>query len=391
MTLPALHTLQSKLKLAKALVFLGFLAGFLLSPGLWTNKRFFPLLGPIDGLPAIAYPFDIILLSAFLVSGAIWVFYNKRSPGLCAMGILAIILVQDQMRWQPWVYQYCLLLLPYLLQSDTQKNGQSILYSQQWILGGIYVWSGIQKLNPEFLSGTFIQITEALGIEQTFSQWKYAGYSIPLFEILTGLSLLSARLRKAGICMAAITHITILVILNPWMMHHNSIVYPWNIMMLLLVFVLYGGADAKRSAFDFIRKKRVTAYNIIPVLLVWICPLLNFAGYWDHYLSFSLYSDKPPTFYIAVAESELPKIDLRLQHYFVVLPGLQGGQLIDIDKWAFSELNVPFYPQLRLFKKLGYPFCNLNIAANGILFIEASSVDGIQQYKTFTCATLTTP
>lgn len=382
-----MSSLQSRLKFFKALVMLAFLAGFLLSPRLWTTQgRFFPVLSPFDNLPAIAFPFDVMLLLLFIGLGIVWIFYKKRRIGLMAIVSLATILMQDQMRWQPWVYQYSLLLLPYLLQTDTKENEKSILCCLQWIIAGIYVWSGIQKLNPGFLSQTFVQIAEASGTKLMFSKWKNAGYIIPFIEILTGLSLLGSKFRKAGIYAAVITHIAILLLLSPLMLNHNSVVYPWNAAMILFVLLLYKGMKTEEHAINLIRENSFTSLKLMPIILVWVFPVFNFWGYWDHYLSFSLYSDKPPTFYIAIEESEIHKIDKRFQNYFVVIPGLQGGQLIDIDKWALSELNVPFYPQLSLFKKLSRRFCNLNISESNIVFIEASHINGRQEYRTFTCA-----
>ena len=72
---------------------------------------------------------------------------------------------------------------------------------------------------------------------------------------------------------------------------------------------------------------------VLLVSSVWIFPILNLFGYWNHYLSFSLYSNKLSRFYIAVEESEIHKIDKRFNNYFAKIPGLQGGEIIEIDKW----------------------------------------------------------
>jgi hypothetical protein len=381
-----LNSLQSRLKLVKAVVVLAFVAGFLLSPGLWiTKERFFPVLSPIDSLPIIVFPFDIMLLLLFIGLGVTWIFCKKRLIGLIVMTSLIAVLVQDQMRWQPWVYQYCILLLPYLLQPDTPKNEKSIFRCLQWVIAGVYVWSGIQKLNPGFIKGTFAQIIEASGTELVFSKWENAGYIIPFIEMLTGVALLSSRFRKVGIYTAVIVHVAILSFLSPMMLDRNSVVYPWNVVMILFVLLLYRGVEMEGNTLSTVRKGLINPLKMTPIVLIWAFPVFNFWGYWDHYLSFSLYSNKPPTFYIAIEENEIHKIDKRFQQYFVVIPGLQGGQLIDIDKWALSELNVPFYPQHRLFKKMSHRFCNLNIDEDNILFIEASYLNGQPLYKTFTC------
>jgi hypothetical protein len=127
----------------------------------------------------------------------------------------------------------------------------------------------------------------------------------------------------------------------------------------------------------------------IPIALVWLFPILNLFGYWDHHLSFSLYSNKPSNFYIAIEESQVRKIDKRLKNYFVEIPGLQGGQIIEINKWTLFELNVPFYPQIRSFKKLSANFCSLDIDEEKLIFLELANVKGKHQYRRFTCKDLT--
>ena len=113
--------------------------------------------------------------------------------------------------------------------------------------------------------------------------------------------------------------------------------------------------------------------------------MLNFFGYWDHYLSFSLYSNKPSKFYIAIEKGEIHKIDNRFGNHFANIQGLQGGQLIDVDKWAFSELNVPFYPEMSLFKKLSVKFCDVGIDEDKLVFLELFYTNSTLSNR-FTCS-----
>lgn len=380
-------TLPFRIKLLKALILIAFIAGFLFSPHLWASKeRFFPVIRPFDIPFSFTFPYDALCLLFFIISGTFWIFLGKRWPGCIAIGCLLIELLQDQMRWQPWVYLYLLLLLPHLLRSGKKANEQLILDCSQWIFAGVYVWSGIHKLNANFIHGTFAQITHAFGGEAMFTRWQNAGYLIPLIEMGTGICLLSTRFRKAGLCAAIVIHIAILFYLSPMVLNHNSIVYPWNVAMILMALVLFG--KTRNPALPVLREMSGHPMAMLPAALVWLFPILNLSGHWDHYLSFSLYSDKPSTYYIAIEESQIGKIDKRLQQYFVSIPGLQGGQLIDIDKWSHAELNVPFYPQLKSFKKLGLNFCHTGIAEGALLFLEVTDSGGVQKVKTFTCSEL---
>jgi hypothetical protein len=250
---------------------------------------------------------------------------------------------------------------------------------------GVYIWSGVHKWNLGFLDGTFAQMVKASGLNVDFQIWKKAGYIIPFLEVSIGVALLTRKLRKVGVYIAIITHIVILFYLSLFVLEHNSVVYPWNIAMIVFVYLLFWDTD-ENLAMTF-REIRVNAFLLIPVALIWLFPVLNLVGYWDHYLSFSLYSSKPSKFYIAIEKDEIHKIDKRFAHYFADMKGLQGGQLIDVDKWAFSELNVPFYPEKRLFKKLSVNFCDLGIDEDKLVFLELFYTNSTLSNK-FTCKEL---
>jgi len=370
------------------MILIAFAAGILLSQQLWINEgRFFPILVPSDAIPNLSPPFDIIPLLLFIASCALWVFYEKRIVGLITIAGLTVVLLQDQMRWQPWVYLYLLMLLPYLFQSENSGSRRSILTALQWIIAGVYVWSAIHKFNPGFLNGTFFRLINVLGLKASFETWKEVGYMLPIIEFSMGLALLTHRFRKIGMYTAITTHIFILLYFSPVALDQNSIVYPWNAAMIIFILMLFSGGVHDEFRIT-IREIRSNVLFFIPVVLVWVFPILNFLGYWDHYLSFSLYSDKPSRFYIAIEKNEINRIDKRFANYFAEVKGLEGGQLIEIDKWALSELNVPFYPEVRLFRQLTRNFCELGIENDKIVFLELTYTNKEPHYDTFLCSDL---
>lgn len=377
--------IESQAKFAKAVIVVAFTVGILLSPKLWINEgRFFPVVKLFDSIPNPAAPFDLALPAVFVVLSLVWVFYDKKRIGLAALGCLAVMLCQDQMRWQPWVYLYLLMLLSYLIPFDRTEREKSIITTLQWIIAGVYVWSGIQKLNPNFINGTFRLMVDAIGSADLPQHWMKIGYAVPLVECSIGLALLTSRFRRAGVYMAVATHIIILAGLGPLGLSQNTVVYPWNIAMVCFVLLLFW--SPKENHIANLREVWSSKLAMMLVAPVWIFPVLNFFGYWDHYLSFSLYSDKPSKFYIAIEQSELNKMDKRFEEYFVNIPGLQGGQIIDVDKWAFSELNVPFYPEVRCFKKLSMGFCEMGMNTDKVVFLELFKKGGQSGYNKFSCS-----
>lgn len=363
----------------KTIILIGLFCGMLLSPLLWIpHDGVFPQLPFLDHLPAFNGLTSVVLLVLFGIGSTLWIGAATRFSGHIAVLCLLLLLLQDQMRWQPWVYLYLLLLMPFLQRPGNKEDTRAIS-CLQLLIPGVYVWSGIHKLHTGFIEGTFTFFFEALS---GMLPGKYAclGYSIPLFEILTGIALLYPATRKAGMLMAILTHITILLLLTFATTRHNWVIFPWNVTLILLIVLLYGPRSEKRGLHrGMIRHPRY----ILPLLQVWIMPVFNFRGYWDHFLSFSFYSDKPAHFYIAVEESQVNKIDKRLQDYFVPLPGMEGGRIIDIEAWSFAALNVPFNPEDRIFQKLIKRFDSTGIPRDKLVFIAQYVQDGIPQFRTF--------
>ncbi len=374
----------NRLKLVKASIVIAFALGVSFSFHLWIGEeRLFPLVKPIDAIPSLASPVQLILMLTFISLCAAWIFIENRLVGLIAIGTLVIVLSQDQMRWQPWVYLYLLMLLPYLLPSHKGGNEKSTMLCLQLIIAGVYVWSGIQKLNSNFINSTFVQMIRVFNIDKGVESWVNVGYAVPVIEISIGFALLTSRFRKIGMYCAIAMHIAILVYLSPIVLNHNSVVYPWNVAMIFFIRLLFWGTS--ENLFSSIRHTRPNIWAIVPLVLVWIFPIFSFFGYWDHYLSFSLYSDKPSNYYIAVEQTELHKINKRFENYFAKIPGLQGGQIIDVNKWAYFELNVPFYPENRVLRKLSREFCELNIDEDRLVFLELFYLNRKPHYNTFTC------
>lgn len=360
-----------------------------MSYNLWTSERFFPMIPYFDMIPDIQYPFDIVLLIFLIILLTLGVFIGRQKVFILLFGMLIFFLLQDQMRWQPWVYLYILILLPFL-KKDVNNVSKELINYFQIILVGMYVWSGLQKLNPNFIEFTFIDmLTRLLNIEDTatINNISKLGYSIPIAEILIGLCLAIPKFRNAGVYFALLTHIFILIYLSPLGINYNPIVYPWNIAMMIIVFLTFYEYNQRLILWQK-RKIKLQILNLLVIIMIWILPTLNMFDKWDHYLSFSLYSGKPNDFYIAVEENELKKMAKRYDPYFVKIEGMIGGEIIDVNKWSMEELNVPIYPQTRVFKKLGKSFCNLGIADDKLIFIEYEKPLSKMKFSSFQCKDL---
>ena len=81
--------------------------GFVLSWRLWISSRLFPLCPIIASLPAVPFPFDYIWFA--LILGLLAGICFRARPRMLVIAFLVLaglLCLFDQMRWQPWFYQY---------------------------------------------------------------------------------------------------------------------------------------------------------------------------------------------------------------------------------------------------------------------------------------------
>jgi hypothetical protein len=213
------------------------------------------------------------------------------------------------------------------------------------------------------------------------------GYAIPVVEILIAMLLAFPGVRNLGVYLAWVSHCFALIYLSPLGMNDNSVVYPWNIGMMVFVYLLFYNSDRRLIPWR-ISGSEVRISVVLAVLMTWILPSLNLFNRWDHYLSFSLYSDKPHTFFIAVADEALPTLPPAYKNYIYEIEGMTGGQVIDVNKWSMGALNVPFYPETRVFKVLARSFCDLGIDDQQVVFLEVVKPFNEQKLSTFRCSDL---
>ena len=81
------------------------------------------------------------------------------------LGIVVVFCLLDQTRWQPWVYQYGFLLAALALfswDSDDIDGQKRTLNVARLIVATTYIFSGLQKLNLNFINYDFPWIVEPI-------------------------------------------------------------------------------------------------------------------------------------------------------------------------------------------------------------------------------------
>lgn len=333
---------------------------------LWINTRTFPLIPVSAHLPSLSAPFDLIILILFLGILVLSCIFQKRFLIWVSLFLLLILLVQDQMRWQPWVYIYSLFLVPFSFKNSTSKK---LTYTYfQLVLIGIYVWSGIHKLNMNFVDIVFPKLMlDAFNLY--LIKYKLFGFGIPLLEIGIGIGFFFTKTRKLAFLLVVVMHLFILFSVHTKNDVSNSIIIPWNIAMIVFSYLcFYKNQEQIRLA--NLWKEQAGKFKTILMLLSLLLPILYFWGFWDHYLSYNLYSGKGKSFCVAVKDDAFYKLNLDFDNKACAnIPKMGNKNVLNLNYWAFKELNVPIPPQKRVYKIIGEKICEINSSDNDLEFL----------------------
>ncbi len=345
-----------RLPLVRVTLVSALLAGLLLSPNLWLTARYFPTVPVWDGLPAVPPDVSRVVFAALLgllVLSA--VLYESRWPVLVVVAAAAGWCLWDQMRWQPWVYQYLALLTAVgTARRGDAESGERALAVCRLVVAATYFWSGVQKLNVSFATEMFPWVMEPVFrlLPAVPAEWvERFAWGAAGIECALGVGLLVPRLRAVAVAGVVGMHATLLFCLGPTGHDWNSVVWPWNAALASLVVLLFVGARGVSAA--NILWPRGSWLGRVALVLFGVMPALSFVGYWDSYLSACLYSGNTPRARITLGDDTAAALP------DVVREKYTAAGVMDLSGWAFDELNVPPYPARRVFRgiarRLGDP------------------------------------
>lgn len=350
---------MSKVFLVKVIVILGLLSGIVISLKLWVGERFFPYIPVFENIPNLPSVFWLILfISLFVV--LILALILKRPQNFLFWAVIFLVFfgLYDQMRWQPWVYQYLFMIITLVLFSWNPKDKRGIdvvLNTSRLIVASIYFFSGLQKINLTFFESIFPwfiePVVKVLPIE--IATYIYPlGVFVPFLELLIGVGLLTKKFRKASVVLAILLIISILFTLGPLGHNWNIVVWPWNLVMLCLVVTLFWKSDFSMKDVLWIKDN---IFHKIIILLFLVLPFFSFFNLWDSYFSSTLYSGNIIQANLYISNNVKQAIPKYIQNYAKSV-NINTND-VDFLLWSFEELNVPVPPQSRIYRKLAKSFC----------------------------------
>jgi hypothetical protein len=331
---------------------------------MYTTYRLFPtapIFDFLDNVPPLVHT-SLFVLSVFLTIAA---FLNTKNKCLL-IGLLVtdlLLCVLDQNRWQPWEYQYLLVIFIFIINTHRQNI---IPIAISFLLAFTYIYSGLSKLNEGFLHEIWINVLLKhffrLPAWVTAKHWVYfSGYILGIVELLAGIGLLFKRTQKICAMALVLMHLFILLVFGPLGLTYNKIVWPWNVAMILYLYFVFIRRNSQVVGF----RQLNVGWNRLVILCWGILPAFNFIGYWDNYLSMNLYSGNTPKMSVCVGDTSGCKQLIKYVHK-VNKPRICAEAMISIQYWSLTETNVPVYPERRVYKTIGrkltkqYPFAKLS-------------------------------
>ena len=316
----------------------------------WVKERHFPT-APVADL----FNWPPLMQYVLFVCSLVFILFLMYKP-LNKIILITLLVIEilsclaDQNRWQPWEYQYLFTILICIINF---KEYQKLLSCIAFIMAATYLYSGIGKLNEGYLvlvwDNIFLKKIFKLN-ELSYQQniIHYLGYATALAEIIFAIGLYFPKTKKAAAYGMIFMHLLILYAIGPLGVNYNIIIWPWNVLMILLLYVLFIHSSTIQIQFNWIWN----GWNKL-ILICWgIMPALNYLGLWDSYLSSRLYSGSLPLMSICLKDSaeidELKPYLSKTDNYKIC----NGNVMAYLQTWAMKEMNVPPYPEMRVYKKV---------------------------------------
>jgi uncharacterized membrane protein YphA (DoxX/SURF4 family) len=319
-----------------------------LSWPLWIDLTEFPAVPFVRWFPD--YPRRLSWLGLLALAGGLLSAMSDRigRGGLVfSIAVLVWLVLGDQLRLQPWVYQY--LVMGTILATLPPRS--ALAFSRLY-LASMYLHSGLSKLDAPFISEMGPLLMQTLGRILPFDPRRLIPPGreslvlvLPVFEIVVSILLLIRWTRFVGYLGLVLIHAALLLILGPWGLGHSTIVLVWNVALAVEEFFVFwpiGEVEPGRMVWSW-REKLIG----VPFALVLLGPFLERLGVFDSWPSHALYA------------SHCERSDIVIQgETFFSLPGplriaavprhwLKDTWDLSPIQWSRAVRGVPVYPQAR--------------------------------------------
>jgi hypothetical protein len=267
--------------------------------------------------------------------------------GVAALGLLVLA---DQHRLQPWVYQLVVLSLVLAWLSPNESISLARL-----LVVSIYFFSALSKLDRSFFNAGGGQIVDGLmrccGLNEhlgAHGRTALAGL-FATAELLLSAGLCWRRSRRFAWPALIAMHVLLLAALGPWGAQSKPGVLLWNVYLIVQNFVLFGLAGEAEFSPAPVASRGPAAQWIIRGLaaFVMLFPLTEPFGVCDVWPAWAVYATGPVRLRLFVEAGQRERLPSEIRAY-VQTPRYEDDLcLVRIDRWSLDTCQAPLYPQNR--------------------------------------------
>jgi uncharacterized membrane protein YphA (DoxX/SURF4 family) len=240
---------------------------------------------------------------------------------------------------------------------DDVDGRQRALNILRLVVAATYVFSGLQKLNWNFIDNEFPWMVQPITavLPATAKMFYFFGMCVPFVQVAFGIGLLTRRFRGVSLVLAVAMHVFILAMLGPAGYDWNNIVWPWTAAMAVFDILLFSSKTGF-SLRDVIRPTGSLSHATA-LALFGLLPFLSFFNLWDSYPSSALYSGNLTEALIYASDAGRAALPEAIRRYLVHTS--PDTNVINLQRWAIEELNISPYPETRVFKQIAKSVCDL--------------------------------
>ncbi len=318
-----------------------------LSWPLWVDDPDFPRVPFLPGLPELP-PWTswlvfggIVFTLGLAMVGRAWRLMLRINLPLLGFAIL-----QDQNRFQPWAYQFLMIGLAMACLS----RGRALQLAR-WYVIGLYVFSGLSKLDASFLrelGPTFLSAALGpFGLEPAGwpeSARTLACLGMPTFEIAVACLLAFRSTRRIGLVGAVAQHSALVGILGPWGLGHSTIVLVWNVSLIIEDVLLFGRSTIPND--DEVDSK----LGKLARLVFWfamILPVGERLGLCDAWPGHALYASHAERSEVYILEDDVDRYPEAIRRRLGPA-GITRWRRLDLTGWSRDVRGTPIYPSGRV-------------------------------------------
>ena len=321
---------------------------------LWFGNSDFPAM-PLLRLPTSCLRYDLVAVIV-LVAALVCVAVGRRLSGRVFWWVFvgfSFSFLFNQHRLQPWAYQAAIqcVVLAALPRYSARRCFIALSIS-------IYFFSACGKFDYQFLHTVgqdFVSVLFGPGETEPSRMRFVLAAALPVTELAVAIGLCFVKTRRLAGIAAMSMHASLIGLLGPWNLAHSTGVVLWNAWLLAQAWFLFvckrePTAITSPSTTEVVPKSVIRPSHLFAKAIVFAAvtmPLFERAGYWDHWLSWSLYSPHTSRVTIQVHKIVLDSLPESARPFTGEDDDDRAWVALEIDRWSLSALGVPVYPQAR--------------------------------------------